>query len=220
MTRKLLVVILLSVFSASFAQECHVADSYFIQEIIPFRQDVITRYRCWYALPFFAGYYVVDERNLMDFFKNDSVDDSKMTLLCDVHYGSMFVDEEYKKETRYFTSLLEIVYLDDNELYKIGDRLFIIRKMRYGFYDNSEKTVHVRGDYVWYMDDIQSEDIPMLESYYEVGDVYKRDYYQCLYHIFKLLPTPEKIHKRMWKYAYQITEECERDLFRPLPYEN
>ncbi len=204
----------------SAQEKYHVKESYLIQEIVPLNELSYTyRYRCWYSLSVFPGYYVVDEKTLMTFFKNEEVEEEQMTILCDVHYGSMFVSDQYKLETRYYTSLREIIFLDNNELFKIGERLFIIRRIEYCYYDNSEKKVYVRGNKVWPKDDLQDEDKPTQNKYYEVGDVYNKDYYQCLHHITKILPNPSKIHKKKWKYAYQITEECEKETYRPLPYE-
>lgn len=161
------------------------------------------------ALPFFYGYYVVDESVLCSFFDSDSVDHNRVTMLCDPASG-MFADSIITKEVMQSTRLKDILMLDDSEIYIIGGAKYVIRKIRYSYYDNTQVKVYIKGPYHFMWDDMSEEDTAIFYATYEVGQLYERDYYQCYHHLIELLPTSPQISKHLWKRLYQLGEDLNK----------
>lgn len=156
-------------------------------------------------MPFFYGYYVVDEDVLCTFLDSDSVDYNRVTMLCDPACG-MFADSITTKEVMHSTRIKDILLLDDSEIYVIGGDKYVIRKIRYSYYDNTQIKVYIKGSYHFMWDDMSENDTAEFYAIYEVGQLYKRDYYQCYHHLMELLPTSPQIAKHIWRRLYQLGE--------------
>ena len=85
--------------------------------------------------------------------------------------------------------------------------MYLIRKIRYAYYDNAQVNVYIRNSAAGMWDDIQDDDTVELNKIYEVGQLYERDYYQCFHHLIEILPTPPQISKHLWRRLYQLGEE-------------
>ena len=170
---------------------------YLLQKVEPLTHYFFIPFKHGFVLPYFYGYYVVDDETLQDFFKQDSVIFEQAIMLCDPT-NEMFTDSTIAKEV--------ILLLDDSEIFRIGQDMYIIRKIRYAYYDNQQIKVYIRNSAADMWDDISNEDTVEYNAVYEVGQLYKRDYYQCYHHLIEILPTPPQISKHVWKKLYQLGE--------------
>lgn len=159
-----------------------------------------------YYLPYFYGYYVVNENTLNEFFTNDTVDYERAIMLCDP-VSTMFSDSIVMQKVISSTRIEDILKLDDSEIYEIGGGKYIIRKIQYAYMDNSQVKVYIKGYNYFMWDDLQTDDTATMNAFYatyEVGKLYGRNYYQCYHHLIAILPTPLDIQQHIWRRLYQL----------------
>lgn len=188
------------------AQSCKHNTGYLLQKVEPLTHYFYIPFKYGYILPYFYGYFVVDDETLQNFLNQDTVIIEQAIMLCDPT-NEMFADSTIVKEVRRFTRIKDILLLDDSEIYRIGQEMYLIRKIRYAYYDNAQVNVYIRNSAAEMWDDIQDEDTVELNKIYEVGQLYERDYYQCFHHLIEILPTPPQISKHLWRRLYQLGEE-------------
>ena len=182
-------------------------NTYFLlQKVEPLTHYYFIPLKNGLVLPYFHGYYVVTEKALQDFFENDYVNIESAIMLCDPA-TEMFADSATTKEVVQSTRIKDLLLLDDSEIYIIGGDKYIIRKIRYAYYDNSQIKVYIRSAAAFMWDDISDEDTAKYNAIFEVGELYKRHYYQCYHHLMEILPTPEYISQHLWKKMYQLGEK-------------
>ena len=187
-------------------QSLYQATGYLLQKVDTVPYSFRINFKHGLFLPFFQGYYIVNEKTLISFLKHDSVNYEQATLLCDPA-SRMFADSAITREVQRSTRIKDILELDDSEIYKIGNEIYIVRKIRYAYYDNSQVKVYIKGTSYYWWDDISDEDTVALYATYEVGQLYNRDYYQCYHHLIELIKTPQNIRKRIWKRLYEIGKD-------------
>ena len=204
-------VFILLIIVMPLAGSVHAQDGYkevtgfLLKEIDPHVPYFYNRYRYGLFAQYYSEYYVVDEKTIEYFFNIDSVEYCRTTMLCDPAVV-MFADSATSRDVRRHTRIKDIISLDDSEIYAIGKKKYIIRKIRYGYYDNSQVSVYIQGYNYYAGDDISDEDTAEYNKIYEVGELYKRDYYQCYHHLIEILPTPPQISKHIWRKLYQLGE--------------
>mgnify|MGYP003300939939 CR=1 FL=1 len=123
-------IISLALNNISYAQDNYKKETaYLIQKIesIPKYQFYIL-FKHHYYLPYFYGYYVVNENTLNEFIANDTVDYGRTIMLCDPA-RTMFSDSIVMQEVMSSTRIEDILKLDDSEIYEIGGGKYIIRKI-------------------------------------------------------------------------------------------
>ena len=179
---------------------------YLLQKVEPLTHYFFIPFKHGLVLPYFYGYYVVDDEMLLKFFKQDSVIFEQAIMLCDPT-NEMFADSTIVKDVKRNTRIKDIFLLDDSEIYRIGGGMYIIRKIRYAYYDNKQIKVYIRNSAADMWDDISDEDTVEYNAVYEVGQLYKRDYYQCYHHLIEILPTPPQVSKHIWRRLYQLGEK-------------
>ena len=178
---------------------------YLIQKVETFNSWFYIPFKHKYVLPYFYGFYVVNEETLQSYFEYDSVNYEQAIMLCDPAYV-MFSDSVINKEVARNTRIMDVLLLDDSEIYEIGCGKYIIRRIRYSYLDNSQVKVYVKGSNYLLWDDLQDEDTAEYYAPREIGLLYNRGYYQCYHHLIEILPTPEHISKFIWRRLYQLGE--------------
>ena len=204
----ILLTVMLTPLNSSQGQSYNQNTGYLIQKVGPFTSYFYIPLKHGLVAPYFYGYYVASEETLLNFFENDSVDNDQAIMLCDPA-SIMFADSAITEDVRKYTRIKDILLLDDSEIYKIGRGIYIIRKIRYAYYDNAAVKVYVRGCNYLMWNDISDEDTAEFNASYEVGQVYGREYYQCYHHLIEMLPTPPQIQRYLWRRVYQIGEKRE-----------
>lgn len=200
-------VTMISVFAnVVHAQSYKQNTGYILQKVEPLTHYFFIPFKHGLILPYFYGYYVVGEETLQGFLDQDTVIIDQAILLCDPT-NEMFTDSAIVKDVRRFTRIMDIILLDDSEIYRIGQEMYVIRKIQYAYYDNSQVKVYIKSSAAFMWDDIQDEDTIEYNKVYEVGRFYKRDYYQCYHHLIEILPTPPYISRYIWTRLYQLGEE-------------
>jgi hypothetical protein len=211
-SKRLLIIFILfaiPMFSESlvYGQSCYKQNTgYLLKEVEPNAPHFFNRYKYGQIGSSYYNFNIVDEKSLLNFFLDDSVNFDQTILLCDPAVV-MFADSATSRDVRRFTRIKDILLLDDSEIYGIGGRKYFIRKIRYAYYDNTQVKVYIKGYNYYDWDDITSEDEAVLSEIYEVGQLYKRDYYQCYHHLVEILPTPPQISKHAWRKLYQLGED-------------
>jgi hypothetical protein len=185
---------------------------YLLQEIVIIgRKTYDLSFKHGYTLPFPEAFHMVDEATLLDFFEKDTVDYNRVTMLCDPGGMSMFSDSAITRQSIRFSRIEDILFLDDSEIYIIGEKKYVIRKIKYAYFDNSQVKVYLKGGSYYMWDDITDEDEKILKATYDVSELYNIDYYQCYYHLIEILPTPPQIQKYLWKRLYQSAFELNEE---------
>lgn len=203
----ILIVMMISVSSnVGHAQSYKQNTGYLLQKVEPLTHYFFIPFKQGVTLPYFYGYYIVNDETLQEFFRQDSVIFDQAILLCDPA-NEMFTDSAIVNDVKCHTRIKDILLLDDSEIYRIGKGMYIIRKIRYAYYDNTQVKVYIRSAAAYIWDDIQDEDMEEYNAIYEVGELYERDYYQCYHHLVEILPTPQHISGYRWRWLYQLVEE-------------
>ena len=184
---------------------------YLLQKIEPPKIVYYISFKHGYTIPLPEAYHVVDETTLLDFFEQDTVDYNRATMLCDPGGMSMFSDSAVTRQSIRFSRIEDILFLDDSEIYIIGEKKYVIRKIKYAYFDNSQVKVYLKGGSYYMWDDITDEDEKVLQATYDVSELYDIDYYQCYYHLMEVLPTPPQIQKYLWKRLYQSAFELNEE---------
>lgn len=197
---------ILAPLNAVNAQSYKENTGWLLQKVEPLTHYFFIPFKHGLVLPYFYGYYIVSDEVLWDFFERDSVNNQSVIMLCDPA-SIMFADSATSKEVKNSTRIKDILLLDDSEIYEIGGGKYIIRKIRYAYYDNSQVKVYIKSSAAYMWDDIQDEDTAEFNAIYEVGELYKRDYYQCYHHLLEIIPSPPQISKHIWRRLYQMGEK-------------
>lgn len=188
------------------SQSYHQNTGYLFQKIEPYAHDFYIPFKHRYVLPYCYGYYVVTDSVIQSFFDSDSVSYHDAILLCDPAYV-MFSDSATTRHAKISTRIMDIMLLDDSEIYEIGGDKYLIRKIRYAYLNNDQSKVYIKGSNYFLWDDISYEDTTRYYATYEVGQLWDRDYYQCYIHLIEILPTPQYIQKYLWKRLYELANE-------------
>ena len=197
---------LMSIYAQSDSKQ---STRYLLQKIEPYIHTYNAPFKHSYTFPFPEAFHVVDEATLLDFFEKDTVDYNRATMLCDPGGMSMFSDSAITRQSIRFSRIEDILFLDDSEIYIIGGEKYVIRKIKYAYFDNSQVKVYLKGGSYYIWDDITDEDEKILKATYDVSELYNIDYYQCYYHLMEILPTPPQIQKYLWKRLYQVAFELD-----------
>lgn len=190
-----------------YAQQSYKSTTgYLLQKVEPLTYSFYIPFKLGLVLPYFYGYYVVNDETLHNFLEIDSVDYNQAIMLFDPATET-YADSSIAKKVGQYTRIKDILLLDDSEIYEIGNGEYIIRKIRYSYYDNSQVKIYIKGynHYMW--DDITSDDMVEFYATYEVGQLYNREYYQCYHHLIEILQTPPDIQNYSWKKLFQIGTE-------------
>lgn len=179
---------------------------YLFQKIERYAHDFYIPFKHNYVLPHGCGVYIVADSTIQGYFDHDSVSYDNAILLCDPA-DIMFSDSPLTNQVSYSTRIKDILMMDDSEIYEIGGEKYIIRRIRYAFFDNAQVKVFIRGQNYYWWDDISYADTAKYNAVYEVGKLYNKDYYECYHHLIELLPTPQNIQKHMWRILYECADE-------------
>lgn len=204
-----LLLIAISIAPAYFvhAQPCYKEGTgYLLKEVDPSAPFFFNRYKYGQIASYYSRYYIVGDEDLCRFFKNDSVNFNQTVFLCDPVFA-MFTDSAITRDVKRFTRIKDILALNDSEIYEIGGNKYLIRKIRYAYYDNTQVKVYIKGYNYYAWDDITDEDTTILNSTFDVGLLFGRTYYQCYHHLIELLPTPEYFSRYLWRRLYQLGTE-------------
>lgn len=188
------------------AQTCNQNVGYLFQKIERYAHDFYIPFKHNYVLPHGYGFYIVDDSAIQCFFDHDSVSYDNAILLCDPA-DIMFSDSPLTDQVTYSTRIKDILMMDDSEIYEIGGDKYIIRKIRYAFFDNAQVKVFIRGRNYYWWDDISDADTAEYNAAYEVGELYRKDYYECYHHLIEILPTPKNIQGHVWRRLYECADE-------------
>lgn len=188
------------------AQACNQNVGYLFQKIERYAHDFYIPFKHNYVLPHRYGFYIVADSAIQCFLDHDSVSYDDAILLCDPA-DIMYSDSPLTDQVTYSTRIKDILMMDDSEIYEIDGEKYIIRKIRYAFFDNTQVKVYIRGWNFYMWDDISNADTAEYNAAYEVGKLYNRDYYECYHHLIELLPTPKDIQKHIWRRLYECADE-------------
>ena len=213
----LILSILLFVSNFSFAQY-KVSEAYLVQKIEATLNPTYQRFFFPYQIASNGAYYVAKEKDVIDFFKNDSIDESKLILLIE------FRDYFFKLDTRvwtqitnsnsswHFKKLYDIITADNAETYRIGncghyEYAYVIRKMKYAYLDSVDMFAPEYKLFEYGTDDIQIPDDIDSTLVRSAKDFYDVDYFQCFLFYMELQPSHKKIRKHIWKRRYEFFDE-------------
>jgi hypothetical protein len=209
--------ILLFIVNVSFCQY-KIAEGYLVQKIEKTFNPTYAPFFFPYHIASNGAYYIAKKKDVMEFIKQDSIDERKLTLLLEFNDYYFKIDTCLQNKivksysSRYFKRLYDIITLDDAETYKIGncehyECAYVIRKMKYAYLDSIDmyaKEYELKYEYC--RDDIQIPDDADTNTFTSAKDFYNVDYFQCFLFMIELQPTNKKILKHLWKRRYEFFE--------------
>lgn len=207
MNRKFIILILLYLFQNNINAQ-KINTGYIIQPIIPYMHDFYRPYRGEWSIEQDIVYYIASEKQVLEFLKKDSVYLNETILLCDNKDFPEIDSLSQKYHLRYMTSIKEFLILEDSEIYEIGKKTYVIKKIEYAYLDNV-KLLMPRD--LWKDDFSEGEIVEMID----VAEYHKVNYYQYFLYIVKQIPTSKKIRKYMKTYSYKLGLESKHERFRP-----
>lgn len=151
-----------------------------------------------YHFPRFAGtscilshnseYFVISENELIETIKKDSLNIETLTKIIDTNANVYAKDKdgEYQRLLiNYSLGLANLFYLDDTGVYKIGEKHYVIRRLKYA-YLNDVELKHLNDD--------------------GKLDEYNNDHLRLFLFFMELLPTSPLIEGYLFKRKYELDE--------------
>jgi hypothetical protein len=183
------------------------AENYIIVEIGHLGNPMDSPYSKDYNLITHNGLFVVSENNILSFIQNDCIDKSKLILI--LHEWLPFVPEKNnvlkKKCLIDFVTFAEFLLLGDTPIYKIGGKLYVIRKIKYAYFDGIDAYAR-KDDKFFQGDDIDTDYLDATpisaKKYYNV------DYFQFYLFLMELIPNHQDLQRCFWKKRYELLNNC------------
>jgi len=220
MNRKLIKFFLGTLFfynAFAFAQD-KTASCYIIQQLSPYINAPYASYTNSFNIMTEGEYYVADKEDILNFIKKKYVDFSKLTMIVDIRMypplntfisswdsieGGLCISDLHSR-------IREIFKLQDSEIYKIGERYYVLRKVKYAYID----TLQVFGEWGNVGGYIYGDNIPKApneKDRWSVNEILRREKYQIFYYLMELLPTDKEILSHLWKRKYELDIEGYRE---------
>ena len=136
-----------------------------------------------------SEFYTLSEKELQEFIEDDKIELKELTMIINPHpsiYTLSKTNEFEPLHLNYSNGLVNILNLDDTEVYKIGGKYYIIRKIKYKYIDQIELRYDSTED--GSLEKFNSKDIRLF-----------------LYSL-ELLPSSKSIKKHVWKKKYEFND--------------
>ena len=206
------IILLLSVLTLMIFQveaKHKIAERYLIQELVK-NTGPNRIYVAPYLFKSYFEYYFVEEQDLIDFIRKDSVDFSKLILTFENNMSFSYSDTNLNSTNHYnrLIDLDDILHLDDNEIYNIGGRVFVLKKMKYAYLDNISK-VYTDNDKlltIIYGDDIESSEDDGKIVEVDTKKYFDKDEFEVFLYMIEQKPTSPNIKTKLWLKRYQMFE--------------
>ena len=159
-----------------------------------------------YSLISSGEVFMVSEKDILSFLKENRIDKSKLILLLHQELPFIPASNNVLKEKCLidWTNIFEFLWLVDTPIYKIGDKMYVIRKIKYAYFDGVD--AYARKDQLFKTDDIQTDYIDTTlvsaKKYYNVN------YFQNYLFTMELMPNHKKLKKYFWKKRYELLKGC------------
>jgi hypothetical protein len=188
--------------------------SYIVQEVV-YGTD---RY------PFFAGlyrlktdfhfFYISDEQYIINAIKTDTLNLNSLTTLIPPGVGWCIYDSlsrQYIDRISYAQNIYDIMTLDNTEVYKIGNKYYAIRKIKYGYLDNIElyrSLLFIKRDSSLSEIHFENEEEEQLawKTYKTLREYLQIENYRYFLFLQELYTTDKSIRKYIWKRKYELDE--------------
>ena len=192
------------------------ASCYIIQQLVPNTNEPGAYYNNRFKIRTIGEYYVANKQDILHFIEKDSVDFCNLTMIIDIRTNpslDMFISAWDSIQggvliSDIHTKIMEILTLQGSEIYAIGGKYYVLRKIKYAYLDTlkvygkwNDLASYIYGDYI---------PIPLAEMLEKnktplsVNEILHVDNYQVFYSLTKLLPTDKKILKHLWKRKYEL----------------
>ncbi|MDR2841212.1 MAG: vacuolar protein sorting-associated protein 35 [Paludibacter sp.] len=207
--KKILVIITLTFFvPIIFSQNYKVAENYIIQEIVKSNTPIHTPFAPdnYFMFPLF-GHYIATERDVLNFIKNDNVDNTKLILFLNewtpfyLKTNNVLIDGCIVD----WANFIDILYLGDTPIYKIGGKMYLLRKIRYAYVDNIE--AFAQKNKLHYNDDIdttEDSDTTLISA----KEFFNVTYFQYYLFTIDIMQNHKKLKQSFWKKRYELLNKC------------
>jgi hypothetical protein len=174
--------------------------SYIIQEVcmncVPPEFPVFTGLsRIW---SFYGEYYVASKNQIIKSLRKNIIELDKLQTIIEPsdHVYTLNEKGEYQSigtVTYSFYGISNVLALSETQIYKIGDKYYILRRLKYAYIDN------IKLKYEDFDDGLQD---------------YKKDYIGLYLFNIELLPTHSSIKKYIWKRKYELPDFWKENILR------
>ena len=122
-------IVLLVVSTITYSQDYKVGVGYLIQDLTTVNNSSLVRFFRTYKLNTIGDLRIVMEKDLLDFIKSDSVNHDKLTLLLHLHTPFQLPKDQFPEHNNFYDLMngLNILQMQDAPIYKIGNKLYVIR---------------------------------------------------------------------------------------------
>jgi hypothetical protein len=203
---KILILILLFVAPLfTFSQDYKVGEAYIIQELIASSDPALVHYLRIYKMNTKGDLRVVSEKDLLDFVKRDAVDHDKLIYLFHSALSFKLNNDHFPEHDNFsdFVGIFDILLMQDVPIYKIGGKLYLIRKLRYAYIDDVD--VFSRKDDLFHSYIYRGIDEPDVvdSTMVSAKSFFNIDYFQYFLFNMEILPNHKKLNKVFWKRRYE-----------------
>ncbi len=188
----------------TFSQDYKVGEAYVIQELIVTSDPTLLWFIRGLKMNTKGDLRIVSEKDLLEYIKKGAVDHDKLTYLLHRHMMCFILRNDQFPEYdnfRDFVRIQDILLMQDVPIYKIGDKLYLIRKLRYAYIDHVN--VFSRKDelyhYIYGGNEPDTVDSTMVSA----KSFFNIDYFQYFLFNMEILPNHKKLNKVFWKRRYE-----------------
>jgi len=197
-------IVLLVVPIFSFSQDYKVREGYLMQDLTTANNPSLVQFFRTYKLNTIGDLRIVNAKDLLDFIKRDSVIHDKLTLLLHSHTAFQLPKDQFPAYLNFqdFINAFHILQMQDAPIYKIGNKLYVIRKLKYAYIDHIDVFAKKEGmgDYFQGVDQAQDLDTELVSA----RSFFNTEYFQYFLFNMEILPNHNKLNKVFWKRRYEL----------------
>lgn len=188
------------------SQDYKIGEAYVVQELVAVRGTGLLWYLRLFSMNTKGDLRVVSEKNLLDFVKRDAVDNDKLIYLF--HSASSFKlnNDHFAEHNNFsdFVGIFDVLLMQDAPIYKIGGKLYLIRKLKYAYIDDVD--VFSRKDDLFHLYIYRGIDEPDVvdSTMVSAKAFFNIDYFQYFLFNMEILPNHKKLNKVFWKRRYEL----------------
>ncbi len=202
--RVIFLIVLLIVPKFSFSQDFKVGEGYLIQDLTTANNPSLVQFFRTYKLNTIGDLRIVKEKDLLDFIKRDSVSHDKLTILLHLHTAFQLPKDQYPEHSNFYDLMngLNILQMQEAPIYKIGNKLYVIRKLKYAYIDHIDVFAkkEFMDDYFQCVDQDHAFDTELISA----RSFFNTEYFHYFLFAMEILPNHKKLNKVFWKRRYEL----------------